>query len=613
LLPRSRGRYECIDPAANTRGLVTAEVAAGINIEAHQFYRPFPDQPIKGHHLVAFGLRSCVRDLVYVTLAGICGGLLTLLVPVLTGTIFDTVIPRSEYHTLYLYAALIFVSSIAIALFQLVRSFGMLRIETRLDFTLQSAVWDRLLNLPVPFFRKYQAGELAASANSIMMLRKILSDTVIYSLLGAIFMSFNIVLLFIYDAMLAVYIGMIMVFSLLCVLYISRSIMKRQRSIITLQNRIFGMLTQFLSSISKIRIAGAEVHAFSRWAGLFSENKSHTYEVRRSFLSITLLTTSLPMLATLLLFAVIGGRLPGTMSTGGFMAFYTAMTMTVMSYMQLLMAAVSAAFAAPIFDSIRPILDTLPENVAFKAELQRTFGEIEVSNVSFRYHEDGPLVLDNISLHIEPGEFVAVVGPSGSGKSTLLRLLLGFDTPGSGAVYYDRQDLASFDPASLRRQAGTVLQHAQLQPGTIFTNIVGMTAGTHEDAWAAARLVGLDEDILQMPMGMHTVVSGGLSTLSGGQRQRIMIARAIVSRPRILFFDEATSALDNATQQIVSSSLEQLQATRVVIAHRLSTVRNADRIFVLDHGRIVEEGNYDTLMMRNGIFTGLVRRQMVDV
>jgi len=372
-----------------------------------------------------------------------------------------------------------------------------------------------------------------------------------------------------------------------------------------------GMMIQFLSSISKIRIAGAEIHAFAQWADKFSENKRKTYEVRKLFVTISQLTTLLPMVVTLVVFGVIAFKIPDTLSTGQFLAFFTALTMTVVAFAQLGMAGVSYFMAIPLLESIKPILEAKPENVFLKPEVHDLSGLIEVSNVSFRYQADAPLVLDMVSMNIQQGEFVAIAGPSGSGKSTLLRLLLGFESPENGSIYYDRQDIASFDPASLRRQAGTVLQQSELYPGTIYSNIAGMTNATFEDVWEAAHNVGLDEDIKQMPMGMYTVVTGGLSTLSGGQRQRILIARAIVSKPKILFLDEATSALDNKTQHIVSQSLEKLQATRIVIAHRLTTVQNADRVYLIDHGKIAEAGTYNELISKGGKFAELVKRQMI--
>ncbi len=612
LIPKSPSSYEYISPGENIRQVLTAKEASGLETEAHQFYRPFPDTPLNGINLIRFSLKGSMSDILLIILAGLIGGSLTILVPVFTGNIFDVVIPQSDYRQLYVFSMVIFFSIVAIAFFQLIRSFTMIRIETKVDFALQSAIWDRLLNLPVPFFRKYQAGELAAKANSIMLLRKILSETVVYSLLGAIFMMFNFFVMFYYDVHLSLYIFVFLLLFMLSVYFIGKKIQNRQKNIIELQNNIFGMLIQFLSSISKIRIAGAESHAFLQWAVKFSKNKRETYEMRKLFMTITLLSTVMPLIIILFVFAMISWQTTNTLSTGQFMAFFSALTLTVVAVLQLGMAMVSFLLVIPLFDSVRPILEAIPENTVIKPEVQNLSGEIEVSNVSFRYQPDGPLVLKNVSMQISPGEFVAIVGASGSGKSTLLRLLLGFDEPESGSVYYDRQNLSSFDPASLRRQIGTVLQQSQLIPGNIASNIIGMTNATFDDAWEAARNVGLEEDIKQMPMGLLTVVSGGLSTISGGQRERIMIARAIVNKPRLLFFDEATSALDNKTQQKVSRSLENLQATRVIIAHRLTTIMNADRIYLMEKGTIEECGSYQELISKGGKFADLVKRQMIE-
>jgi ABC-type bacteriocin/lantibiotic exporter with double-glycine peptidase domain len=445
-----------------------------------------------------------------------------------------------------------------------------------------------------------------------MMLHKILSETVVYSLLGAIFMLFNFFLMFHYDVNLSLYIFAILFIFLLSVFFIGRKIQNRQRNIIDLQNNIFGMLIQFLSSISKIRIAGVEAHAFMQWAGKFSKNKRETYEVRKLFMTITLMSTVMPLIIILFVFGMISWQTPNTLSTGQFMVFFAALTLTVVAVLQLGMTLVSYLMVIPLFESVRPILEAAPENTALKPEVPNLSGEIEVSNVSFRYQPDSPMVLKNVSMQISPGEFGAIVGASGSGKSTLLRLLLGFEEPESGSVYYDRQNLSSFDPASLRRQTGTVMQQSQLIPGNIASNIIGMTNATFDDAWEAARNVGLEEDIKQMPMGMLTVVTGGLSTISGGQRERIMIARAIVNKPRLLFFDEATSALDNKTQQKVSKSLEKLQATRVIIAHRLTTIMNADRIYLMENRMFEECGSYQELIDKGGKFADLVKRQMFE-
>jgi ABC-type bacteriocin/lantibiotic exporter with double-glycine peptidase domain len=272
-------------------------------------------------------------------------------------------------------------------------------------------------------------------------------------------------------------------------------------------------------------------------------------------------------------------------------------------------AIVTVLAIVPLYERAKPILHSLPEVDAAKADPGRLRGDIEVSHLSFSYQAaDGPQILRDLSLSIRAGQFVAIVGPSGSGKSTLLRCLLGFEQPSSGAIFYDGQDMSVVDITAIRRQLGVVLQNGQILPGDIFKNIVGASGLTLDDAWEAARLCGLEQDIKDMPMGMHTVVVGG--GLSGGQQQRLLIARAIVHKPRIIYFDEATSALDNKTQALVSASLEQLDATRIVIAHRLSTVRNADLIVVLEGGLVREQGTFEQLMERNGLFAQLAARQI---
>jgi ABC-type bacteriocin/lantibiotic exporter with double-glycine peptidase domain len=319
-----------------------------------------------------------------------------------------------------------------------------------------------------------------------------------------------------------------------------------------------------------------------------------------------------PVASNILIFAM---ALPllghGAFRTGDFLAFIAAFASCVAGMLALSGALLTTLSVVPLYEQARPILQAEPEQSAGRSEPGALTGELEVQRLSFRYHAEGPLVLRDVSFQAKPGEFVAFVGPSGSGKSTILRLLLGFELPHAGAVYYDGQDLQGLDVSAVRRQIGVVLQSGRLMPGDILTNIIGSAPLTIEDAWEAARMAGLDEDVKAMPMGMHTLVNEGGSTLSGGQRQRLMIARAIVHRPRLLYFDEATSALDNRTQAIVSASLERLQATRIVIAHRLSTIHNADRIYAIQGGRIADGGTYTELMSRPGLFQDLARRQLL--
>jgi ABC-type bacteriocin/lantibiotic exporter with double-glycine peptidase domain len=321
-------------------------------------------------------------------------------------------------------------------------------------------------------------------------------------------------------------------------------------------------------------------------------------------------TAAFTTTTTIVIFATLAASTQSSRSTGTVLAFMAAFGGLLTAALTLNSSVLSILRVVPLLENARPVLETVPEVDTQKAHPGELTGAVEVSHVSFRYQPDGPQVLQDVSLKANPGEFIAVVGPSGSGKSTLFRMLLGFEAPESGSVYYDAQELAELDVQAVRRQIGVVLQNGKLMPGDIFTNIVGNSLLTIEDAWEAARMAGFDEDIRQMPMGMHTYISEAGGTFSGGQRQRLMIARAIVGKPRILLFDEATSALDNRTQAIVSRSLERLNATRIVIAHRLSTIVNADRIYVMVGGQVVQQGSYAQLAQQEGPFRELIRRQL---
>ena len=379
-----------------------------------------------------------------------------------------------------------------------------------------------------------------------------------------------------------------------------------------LRAKTSGLVLQLLNGIAKLRVSGAEVRGFRVWARLFSEQRRRQYRHRVWGTVQTMLHTMFPIVANVVLFAVLfdGGR-HGPTATGDVLAFMAAFTGCVSATLSTTASLIMLMSTLPTYELMRPILDTLPEASTGDQQPGVLRGAIAADRLVFRYNADGPPVLQDVTFRVKPGQFVAFVGPTGSGKSTLLRLLLGFETPHSGAVYFDGLDLQRVDARALRQQIGVVLQNGRLIPGDIYANIVGCTSARLEDAWDAARLVGLDEDIKCMPMGMHTVVTDSGGTLSGGQRQRLMIARAIVHRPRIVLLDEATSSLDNRTQALVSRSLGSLQATRVVIAHRLSTIVEADCIFVLSAGQIVQSGTYADLIARPGPFAELARRQLL--
>jgi ATP-binding cassette subfamily C protein len=389
--------------------------------------------------------------------------------------------------------------------------------------------------------------------------------------------------------------------------------LRLQRQVADNAGRIAGMVFEFVDGIAKFRVSGTEGRAFSRWASLFSAQKRMAASVRRISNFLTVFYSGFPILALCVVFSGVAGQLGkrgASLSTGGFLAFNAAFGQLLASVLAAGGGFIALLGIVPLYTRARPIFETLPEVDSSKADPGELTGSIEVNHLAFRYSADTPPILRDVSFSLRPGEFVAVVGASGSGKSTLLRLLLGFERPMSGAIYYDGQDLAGLDIQEVRLQMGIVLQNGKLLPGDVLTNIVGAAPLTVDDAWEAVRMAGLEEDIKAMPMGMYTMVSEGGKGLSGGQRQRLMIARAIVRKPRILVFDEATSALDNRTQEIVSRAMEGLQATRIVIAHRLTTIMKADRILVLDGGVVVQSGTYNELMGREGCFAELARRQL---
>lgn len=610
LLPVSSRSYELHDPGMKDRKKVTLEVANSLDPFAYTFYRPFPDHALKGWDLFKQALFDCKKDLVMIFIMGIAGAVLGLFTPIATGIIFNMVIPEAAHSQLLQITLILLTCAIVMMVFEITRGIATLRFEAKADSSIQAGVMDRLLSLPVPFFRTYTAGDLAERTLGINKIREILSGVTIQAIMAGVFSSFNFVLMFWYDSKLALVTTGIVLISIIFTGIATYLQVRYQRTLFMIQGKISGMILQFITGISKLRVSGTEDRAFAVWAEEFRKQKRIAYRSGTVANILSAFNSSFPILAMMAIFAWVAARSMGLLSTGNFLAFNAAYNNFQNALLQMVVAFTAVLNVVPLYERAKPIIETSPEVDVTKASPKELTGDIEVRHVIFRYTPDGPLIVKDVSLEIRPGEFVALVGGSGSGKSTLFRLLLGFETPESGTIYYDGNDLSTLDIQEVRRQVGVVLQNGKIMPGGIFNNIVGASNLTMDDAWEAARMAGLDEDIKQMPMGMNTVLSPGGGTVSGGQRQRLLIARAIVHKPRILFFDEATSALDNKTQAIVSRSLEKLQATRVVIAHRLSTINKADRIFVLDKGLLVQSGAYDELMKQEGLFAELAKRQI---
>ncbi|MET0400028.1 MAG: NHLP bacteriocin export ABC transporter permease/ATPase subunit [Longimicrobiaceae bacterium] len=606
-----RGGYVLEDPAARSRLPVDTDVAAGLADAAYVFYPPLPRRALRALDLVRVAYGAIRRELVTMVIVGSAAGLLSLLVPVVTARIVGDAIPDGDRPGLFFMMAALLVGALTAALFQVVRSIAVLRIESKMDLLLQAAIWDHLLSLPVSFFRRFSVGDLQARSVGIHAIRELLSGNVVTSLLSLLFSVFSVAILFHYSGRLAVVAMFLLALLAGTTVLLARLRIRRERVLQQDQGRMSGLLFDLLGGIVKLRVAGAERRAFERWAGMYEEQRRHTVEAQRFAGFQAVVTAMYLALAPLVLFAVVGLSAGAGLSVGEFLAFNAAFGQ--------LQAAVFAALSVvgqvftlvPVYERMRPILQAAPEVDDARAELTEIEGRIELCDVTFRYEDAGPPVLRGVSIRVDPGEFVALVGPSGSGKSTCLRLLLGFEQPAAGTVRVDGHDLATLDPQSVRRQTGVVLQDGQPLVGTIFSNVVGGRNVGLEEAWRAARMVDLESEIRALPMGMYTFINDKGTNFSGGQRQRLLIARAIVGRPRVILLDEATSALDNRTQDTVIRSLESLKATRLVIAHRLSTIIHADRIYVLDGGVIVEEGTYAELVRRGGVFSRMVERQTV--
>jgi NHLM bacteriocin system ABC transporter ATP-binding protein len=542
---------------------------------------------------------------------GAAGGILGLLTPIAIGLLFDHIIPGNDRGHLFHLTLLLMVFAVASAMFQITRNLAVLRVAGKMEYTIQAAIWDHLLKLPVPFFKNYSSGDLAMRANAVTAIRENLSGTVITSILGFIFSTFSFGLLLYYNWQCALVAAGLIIAASVATMVSGALVLRYQGTQMDLQGRIAGLALELFGGLAKLRVAGAEERSFSSWADLFSRQKRLSQKIRVNANVLATMDSALPLLATGVIFYwVVFQQGPGRVSTGDLMAFLAALANFLAAMLSLSGNLVAIVQVAPLYQRAKPILEAVPELDETRQEPPELAGEIEVSRLFFRYAPQAPLIIEDLSFQVAPGEFVAVVGPTGMGKSTLFRLLLGFEKPESGAIYYDRHDLSRMDVQAVRRQMGVALQDGRIMPGDILSNIVATSALGEAEAWEAARLAGLEDDIKNMPMGMHTFISEGGGTFSKGQIQRLLIARAILHKPRILLFDEATSALDNRTQAIVMESLENLKATRIVIAHRLSTIIHADRILVLSNGRLVQTGAYEELINQPGLFAQLATRQI---
>ena len=609
ILPDFPTGYTFYDVELGKMVKVNGKTSKKLNTDAFCFYRVFPRKKLSLLDLGQFILRSVTRtDLALVLAASLLVSLLGLFTPFINKQIFDSVIPSGSKSDVFPVAGLLIGTAIGSSLFGITRSLILMQLRDKINFSVQEATIARIFSLPATFFKDYSSGELSTRAMSINQLSSMLSESVMTTGLSALF-SFVYIFQMAGFAPELITPGIIILFAMFAFMILTgllqQKLLKKQRK---LSAKLNGLVFGLFNGIQKVKLAGAEKRAFAKWVEKYKELGHLTY-APPLFLRLNAAISGAITLGGIILLYYFAGI--SKISQSDYIAFSTAYGVVSGAIMSLAGVAMTFANVKPLFEMVKPILDTVPEVNENKMTVTSLSGEIELSNITFRYKPDGPVVLDNISLKVKSGEYIAIVGKSGCGKSTLMRILLGLEKPENGVVYYDGHDLDTLDVRSVRQCLGVALQNGKLFSGDIFSNIIVTSPWSSlDDAWRAARMAGIEEDIKVMPMGMHTVISEGSGGISGGQRQRILIARALVSNPKILLFDEATSALDNITQKYVSDSLSHLGCTRVVIAHRLSTVKNCDRIIVMDNGKITEEGNFKALMEKKGQFYEFAQRQV---
>ena len=611
LLPNAFLGYRYNDPVSGETKKLNRQTAQQFDKDAICFYRPLPLKKIGIPDLLIY-IERClsVGDFVFIAaltfLATLVGLLLPSLTRILTGTVLD-----SGSGTFLLGTAIFMIATIiSKKLIETVRELMMNRIETKTDLSVEAAMMMRLMNLPANFFRQYSSGELSSRFGAVNQLCTLLLGSVLSSGLTSLMSLLYITQITHFARALALPAIIILLVGVVLSLALASMQMKISKQLMEDSAQTSGLSYALITGVQKIKLAGAEKRVFARWADSYSKIADLTYNPPALIKANGAITTAVTLAGTCVLYylAVVSGVTPSE-----YVSFNAAFGAVSAAFSALTGVALTVAQIKPILEMAEPLLKTEPESSENKTMVTSLRGNIELSNVYFRYTDSMPYVVDGMSLKIKAGEYIAIVGSTGCGKSTLIRLLLGFETPEKGAIYYDGKDMSQLDLRSLRRRIGVVTQNGSLFQGDIYSNIViSAPQLTQEDAWEAAELAGIADSIRNMPMGMQTIISEGQGGISGGQKQRLMIARAIAPKPKILMFDEATSALDNKTQKQVSDALDNLQCTRIVIAHRLSTIKNCHRILVLDKGHILEDGTYDELIAKNGFFAELVERQRLD-
>jgi ATP-binding cassette subfamily C protein len=614
IVPTGNGRYNIVHPGNGSSTPINDETSLTLELKAIQFYRRLPDTLTSVWNLPLWSLRGKMKDLVFVGLLSLIVTAVGMLVPQATALVIDSAIPDANRRLASELGIGLVLAAVGSALFAISQGILTVRLSITTDAVSQAAVWDKVLNLKPNMFKKYGSGDLLDRAMGVSAVNRELNGQTMRSILTSLTSVLNLALLYVYNGKLATMVLLIGLVVVAVTVFGGMTVRKHYRQLMEMQGKFFGFVLELVSATGKIRVAGAQRRAFAKWSGKYSDQLSVMVKAQQTEDYISVFNAVLPLVSSILLYWLAAGTLTGSdksaaFTVGTFLAFNTAMGTFLAGMTNLSITALTLMDTMVKAERAKPILEGVTEIGENRIDPGILTGKIELSDVHFRYSEEEPMILKGINLTIRPAQYVALVGTSGSGKSTIFRLLLGFEEPENGRVLYDDQDLNNLDVTAVRRQLGVVLQHSRINSGSILENIGAGAPITPDQAWAAAEDAGFADDVRDMPMDMHTVISEGGGNLSGGQRQRLMIARALVRNPKILLFDEATSALDNKTQAIVSQSLSRRKVTRVVIAHRLSTIKDADNIIVLDDGKIADAGTFDELAGRDGLFSLLMKRQ----
>ena len=611
LLPDKFIGYYFRDRKTGRKVKVNSKTSQLFNSEAYSFYRPFPQKKLGIPDLIIY-MKQCIslNDIALIIISTFMVTAVGMLMPRITRALTGPVLSSKSAWILISIAIFIVCTMVSSQLIKTISTMLNSRVQTKISLGVQAALMMRVLSLPANFFRKYSSGELTSRSQSVNQLCSLLLGMVLGTGLTSLMSLLYITQIFSFAPALVIP-SLIIIFVTVTFSVVSSivqiGISKKQMEHSAKES---GMTFAMISGVQKIKLSGAEKRFFARWLNMYSDSAELTY-APPTFIKINgVITTAIGLIANIVLYFL---AIESGVDQSNYFAFTAAYGAVMGAFTSLAGIALSFGRVKPILEMAEPFLKTEPETADNKEMVTKLSGSIELNNVYFRYTEHSPYIVNNLSLKIRDGEYVAIVGKTGCGKSTLMRLLLGFEKPEKGAIYYDGKDLNSLDLASLRRKIGSVIQSGGLLQGDVYSNIIISAPHlTLDDAWEAAEMAGIADDIRAMPMGMNTLISEGSGGISGGQKQRLMIARAVAPKPKILMFDEATSALDNKTQKQVSEALDKMGCTRIVIAHRLSTIRHCDRILVLDGGKIIEQGSYEELIAQNGYFAELVERQRLD-